>query len=142
MNNINTFGNQLSVLKAGRGLTSAELAHRAGISEGLLSGLIHDQRVIGEYTANKIGNALQLTGNELEEFVYTAINGCSEKVLQSSKNYPAELLNLIASELRTLGIFPEKISRCIRKPAAKDADAALYLDDGKEALIRLEVAIV
>ena len=135
------FGNKLNNLRTTRGLSSVELAHRANISEGLLSGLIHGQRVIGEYTANKIGNALQLTGIELEEFVYAAINNCSEKILESSKKYPAELLNLIACELQALGILPDKISRCIRKPAASDVNAALYLEDGREALIRLEVAV-
>ena len=79
----NTFGNKLNELKIARGLSSVELAQKAGISEGLLSGLIHDQRVIGEYSAKKIGNALQLTADELESFVYAAINNCSEKNIGS-----------------------------------------------------------
>ena len=134
----NTFGNKLNNLKIARGLSSVELARKAGISEGLLSGLIHDQRVIGEYTARKIGNALQLTGNALEEFVYAAINNCSEKVLESSKQYPAELINLVARKLQENGIVPSEINRCVRNE--KDADAALYLKDGRQATISLELA--
>ena len=135
---INTFGNRLNKLKIARGLSSVELARKAGISEGLLSGLIHDQRVIGEYAAKKIGNALQLTGSELEEFVYAAINNCSEKVLEASKHYPAELINLVASRLQESGITPDEINRCVRKEDG--ADAALTLKDGRQATISLELA--
>lgn len=105
----NTFGNKLNSLKIARGLSSVELARKAGISEGLLSGLIHDHRVIGEYTARKIGYALQLTGNELEDFIYSAINNCSEKTLLASKKYPAELINLIACKLQKEGITPNTL---------------------------------
>ena len=140
MNN-HTFANKLNSLRQTRHLTTGELATKAGVGQPLISGLISGDRVIGEYTARKIAAALQLTGRELEDFVYLAINSCSEKVLQSSKNYPSELLNLIACELQELGILPDKISYCVRKPASKNANAALYLEDGKEALIKLEVAI-
>jgi transcriptional regulator with XRE-family HTH domain len=132
MNNT-TFGNTLNKLKTDRGLTSRELAYNAGIGEGLISGLIHDQRVIGESTARKLGNALHLTGAEFEDFVYAAINNCSEKTLEYPKQYPAELINLVVG-----GILPSEIKRCIRKD--EDADAALYLNDGTEALIKLELA--
>ena len=134
----NTFGNKLNKLKIARGLSSVELARKAGISEGLLSGLIHDQRVIGEYQANKIGKALQLTGDELEEFVYSAINNCSEKVLNSCKQYPAELINLVACKLQEQGIVPDEINHCVRKEDG--ADAALFLKDGRQATISLELA--
>ena len=134
----NTFGNKLNNLKIARGLSSAELARKCGISEGLLSGLIRDRRVIGEYQAKKIGNALQLTGNELEEFVYAAINNCSEKVLKSSKQYSAELINLVTSKLQESGITPDEINRCVRKE--NGADAALTLKDGRQATISLELA--
>ena len=137
MNINNTFGNKLNKLKIARGLSSVELARKAGISEGLLSGLIHDQRVIGEYTARKIGNALQLTGKELEEFIYSAINNCSEKILESSKPYSAELINLVTSKLQESGIAPDEINRCVRKEDG--ADAALFLKDGSEAHIKLEL---
>lgn len=139
MNINSTFGNKLNQLKIARGLSSVALAHKAGISEGLLSGLIHDQRVIGEYTAKKIANALQLTGDELEEFVYSAINNCSNKILESSKEYHAELINLVASKLMEHGIAPGEINRCVRK--AENADVALFLKDGSKAQIRLEVAV-
>ncbi len=72
--------------------------------------------------------------------MYLAINDCSEKVLQRSKNYPAEILNLIATELLEIGIVPDKIRKCTRKPQNDKAKASLFLDDGTEAFINLEVA--
>ena len=137
MNN-NTFANKLNSLRLARHLTTGELAIKAGVGQPLISGLISGDRVIGEYSARKIGAALQLTGDAMEDFVYSAINGCSEKVLHESKDYPAELLNLIACKLQSLGILPNKIDRCVRNE--KDADAALYLEDGSKARIKLELA--
>lgn len=136
----NTFANKLSDLRTTRGFTSTELAHRAGVPQSLICGLQKQNRVIGEYAARKIGKALQLSGNELEDFVYLAINDCSDKVLQAFKDYPAEVLNLIAGELKAFGIPANKISRCVRHPKGDGADAGLYLNDGTQALIKLEVA--
>ena len=136
----NTFANTLHQLRTSQHLTSAELASKANVPPSLISGLQTGHRVIGEHAARKVGQALHLTGNELEDFVYLAINGCSEKVLQRSKNYPAELLNLIATELLELGIVPDRIKKCVRKPQSNKAKAAIFLDDGREARINLEVA--
>lgn len=137
-----TFANTLYQLRTSHHLTSTELATKANVPPSLISGLQTGNRVIGEHAARKIGQALHLTGTELEDFVYLAINDCSEKVLQSSKNYPAELLNLVATELLEIGIVPDKIRKCIRRPQRDKAKAALFLDDGREAFINLEVAYV
>ena len=137
----NTFGNTLNTLRQARHLTVQQLANLAGVSQPLISNLINNNRVIGEYTARKIATALQLSGEEFDSFIFLAINGCTEKVLNSSKDYPAEILNLIAGELSALGILPGNIARCVRHPKA-DADAALYLNNGKHAFINVEVAIV
>lgn len=136
----NTFSNKLNSLRKSRNLTSQQLAKLSSVSQPLISSLENGQRVIGEYTARKIGSALQLHDKDLENFVYLAINGCTEKVLKSSRNYPAEILNLIAGELSALGILPEKIMSCVRHPQS-DATAALYLNDGKSAFINVEVAV-
>lgn len=136
----NTFANTLHQLRTSLHLTSAELADKANVPRSLISGLQSGTRVVGEYTAKKIGKALNLTGVELEDFIYLAINACSEKVLITSKAYPAMLINLVAAKLQEQGILADKINQCVRRPINNDADAALYLDDGKEAFIRLEVA--
>ncbi len=135
----NHFATKLLNLRTSHHLTSAELATKANVPPSLISGLQSGNRVIGEYNARKIGKALQLTSDELEDFIYLAISQCSEKVLTASKAYPAAIINLVATKLQEEGILPDKISQCVRRPNRDDADAALYLDDGKEAFIKLEV---
>ena len=132
------FGDTLNTLRKQRQLTVHQLAKLAGVHQSLISGLNTNSRVIGEYNARKIGKALQLDGDDLESFVYQAINNCSEKVLDQYQGYPAEALNLIADRLSALGIAPCQIRKWARKPSG--ADAALYFDDGTAALINVEVA--
>ena len=136
-----TLSQELNSLRQQRRLTVQDLAKKADVPQSLISGLQTGSRVIGEQAARKIGQALQLTGDELESFVYLAINQCSDKVLRKARDYPAELLNLIAERLCSLEILPERILRCLRKPQTSDpsADAALYLTDGRSALINVQV---
>ena len=135
-----TFGERLNNLRKQHDLTVYQLAKRAGVHQSLISGLQTNNRVVGEHNARKIGKALQLEGEALESFVYQAINNCTEKVLNEFKSYPAEVLNLIAGILASTGIMPSSIKSCVRKPNEIAADAALYLEDGKAALINVEVA--
>ena len=60
-------------------------------------------------------------------------------MLHSSKAFPAQVLNIVARELNALGILPTRITRCVLN--SEEADAALYLDDGKSAYINVEVAV-
>ena len=140
MNNAETFAQRLNRLRKERNLTVEKLARMALVPKSLISGLQTNTRKIAEYQARKIGVALTLHESDLEDFIFSAINNSSSKVLNSSKAYPAEVLNLIAGELQALGILPNSITRCVRKQ--QDADAALYLNDGMTALINVEVAMV
>jgi transcriptional regulator with XRE-family HTH domain len=135
-----TFGETLNRRRKELGLTVEELAKAAGVYESLISSLNNDKRVIGEISARKIGRALQLTGDDLEDFVYQAINNCSERVLSGFKQYPAEVLNATATVLALSGISPDSIRRCVRKATAADPDVTIYLNDGKSASINVEVA--
>ena len=134
-----SFANTLNHLRNARHLTATELAARAEVPQSLISGLETGNRVIGEYAARKIGKALQLQGTALDDFIYQAINDCSEKVLTTFKDYPAVLINLVAAKLQEQGILPDRINQCVRRTAGNDADAALSLDNGQEAFIKLEV---
>ena len=134
------FINKLNTLKQARNLSVQELAQKAGVSGGLISGLLHGYRIIGEKTARKIATALNLQGQELEDFIHLALNnGCTEKVLNASKGFPSEVLNMVAGELNALGISPNRIKQFVRK--SDDAAASLYLDSGEKAFINVEVSI-
>jgi transcriptional regulator with XRE-family HTH domain len=127
---------QLSRLRKTACLTNEQLATRAGVPRSLIAGLQSGKRRIGELQARKIGNALRLSGDVLEEFVMLAINNCSEKVLQESRSYPAELLNILARQLRKAGILPEQIGGCIIGGDECEQDVTVLLKAGGKAIIQ------
>jgi len=136
-----TFGNHINELRGRLNLTVRQLAARAGVPETLICGLQGGSRVVGENNARKIGAALELAGDKLESFVYRALNDATEKILETSQAYPSEILNLVACELRSIGICPETITQCVRKPMFSDtADAALYLEDGRTAVVDVRLS--
>lgn len=123
-------------------LTVQDLANKAKVNPTLVSGLQNSRRQIGENNARRLGMALDLSGVELENFVYAAINECSEKIMENCKPYPAEVLNLCARHLQEQGIDGEQIDRCVLKPKLQDGrepDAVVYLNDGRTALIELKI---
>jgi hypothetical protein len=124
-------------------LTVQELADKANLPATLISGLQSSNRHIGENNARRLGLALNLSGRELDTFVYEAINRCSEKLLEDSKKYPAEIINLAAKHLQQLGINGEQVTRCVLKPKLKDGsepDAVVFLNDGRTAFLELKIS--
>jgi hypothetical protein len=115
------------------------LARLAEVPESLISGLQNDNRRVGEYQAIKIGKALKLHGEQLEQFIYDAINGCTEKVLNEAKPYPSRLLNLVALQLHRAGILAESISDCTVSSDEFGQDVTLSLGSGKKAKLRTQL---
>jgi len=112
------------------------------VNPTLVSGLQNSRRQIGENNARRLGVALNLSGRELENFVYAAINECSEKIMENCKPYPAEVLNLCAKHLQEQGINADNVTRCVLKPKLQDGkepDAIVYMNDGRTALIELKI---
>jgi len=137
--NTESFGATLNTLRKERGLTVQELATRAGVHQSLISSLNNDKRVIGEVSARKIGRALNLQNEDLEHFVYQALNNSSERLLTTFKKYPAELVNLAAMMVAISGISPDEITRCVKKGYPLKPDVTLYLSGGKTARVKVEV---
>ncbi|MFZ4441582.1 MAG: hypothetical protein ACOYOS_24500 [Syntrophales bacterium] len=131
----NNFPQLLSKLRRKASLTNVQLSELAPVSRSLIGGLQSGKRVAGEYQAKKLGIALGLEGAELDAFIFSGINRCSEKVLQDSQPYPAELLNLLARQLKLAGVSPDKISNCVVIEDASLCNAAIYLIDGTQAII-------
>jgi transcriptional regulator with XRE-family HTH domain len=130
-----SFSSQLTNLRHAAKLTNRELARLADVPSSLISGLQNDNRRIGEYQARKIGCALQLTEAALAQFVLHAINNCSEKVLVESKPYPAEVLNLVAGQLRKAGILAQDIRGCSVAGDEVEQDVTLSLGNGRKAVL-------
>ena len=91
-------------------LKGKELSKRACVPETLVSGLQNDSRKIGEVQASRIGKALGLSANELQEFVYMALNESKGRLLNSSKIYCAEILNYLPNLIAIHGITAEGIA--------------------------------
>jgi len=135
------FRQYLHQLRTSQGLSNRALAARAGVPHSFVAGLQSGSRRVGEVQARKIGNALGLNGDALENFVLLGVDTCTEKVLKQTIGYPAALINLIASQLRGAGIFPELLSRCDIKDADKGQLIRLHLSNGKTAHLITELAI-
>ena len=138
-----TFGKTLRDLRVQRNIKTEELAKKANVPASLISGLQTEHRTVGERNARQIGVALGLTGPELDDFIYLALNHARDRVLRQYQSYPAETLNLIAERLETKGITPDQITGCCRHPysAGQTSDAAVYLNNGQIALINLNITV-
>ncbi|HEY3899599.1 MAG TPA: helix-turn-helix transcriptional regulator [Chthoniobacter sp.] len=133
------FSTQLYRLRTNAKLTNAQLAERADVPESLISGLQNDNRRVGEYQANKIGTALNLHGEQLEQFVLRAIDTSTEKVLKEAREYPAELLNLIAKQLKRAGICAPAIQNFNIEGDESEQHVTLSLDGGRHATLRMQL---
>jgi len=130
------FFQTLQTFRANANLTNHELARLAEVPESLISGLQNDRRRVGEYQAMKIGKALKLTGKALEQFVFDAINTCTEKVLNEAKPYHSQLLNLVAVQLHRAGIPADSIRAFDISGDEHEQDVTLTLGSGKTAILR------
>lgn len=133
------FSSQLQTLRAKAKLTNNELALLANVPESLISGLQNDNRRIGEYQATKIGKALKLADETLEDFVYSAINTCTEKILNTAKPYHSQLLNLVAVQLHRAGITAGAIADFTVVGDEREQDVTLVLGSGKTATLKTQL---
>lgn len=132
------FSVTLQALRRNASFTNRELAEAAGVPVSLIAGLQSGKRRVGEKNARQIAMALRLSGEELDRFVFEAINTSTRKLLKESQDYPSELLNLFTRQLRRAGILPEQVNQCgfsEREPKA----LTLQLANGRFA--RLETQL-
>lgn len=127
------FGKLLSSLREKARLTNRELAVMAKVPHSLIAGLQSGSRSVGEYQARKIGLALELKDAALESFMLAAINTCTDKVLEESKEYPASFLNMVAKQLREAGILPQNLRNFQLNRDKSENVLKLYLQDGRIA---------
>lgn len=137
-----TFGALLINLRERANLSNSELSELAQVPRSLISGLEGGQRRIGEYQAGKIAQALKLSGEELDKFVFAAIDTCAQKVLRDSRNYPARLLNIPARQLRNSNIYPEQISDLFLEEDQTSTKLYLTLSNGKKAEINTTLSLI
>ena len=107
---MNHFKDLLISKRKALGLTSKELSKQSSVSESLLSGLQSGNRRIGEKQASRIASALGLKEQEKSDFIFMAMNESTQRLLESSKSYPVDVLNSLPGLLRNKGVLPENIN--------------------------------
>ena len=127
------FSDYLTQLRTSAGLSNRELAVKAEVPRTLIAGLQSGRRRVGEYQASKIGKALGLHNEDMDSFVLSAVNTCTEKVLNDAKEYPSSFINLVARQLRMAGISPQTLRNYQVNAIGSDQVVKLYLDDGRIA---------
>lgn len=127
----NRFSETLNALREEAGLTITALARRAKVPITLICGLEKGSRRVGEANGRQIGEALGLTGEELDTFVLQAMDTSACKVLKRCQDYPSALVNLVTSHLHRAGILPNAVT-----DYSLDVDrVTLLLDNGRKAQI-------
>jgi transcriptional regulator with XRE-family HTH domain len=134
-----TFANHLSDLRKDRGFSVKDFAQKAKVHSTLISALQSGQRSIGENNALKIGKALGLEGIELQSFVYLALDEATDKVLKENNGYPAELLNLLAIQLRQAAIDANAIQGFTVTGCGDRHDVTLVLPNGVTATLKTQL---
>lgn len=134
------FPKHLSELRAAAQLTVRALAERAGVPHSLIAGLQTGNRRVGENNARRIGLALGLQGRDLEQFIYCAIDTCTEKVLEDAKPYPSEILNLLPMQLKTAGIEAQALEQFTIAASGAARTITLAFDGDKHATIETRVS--
>jgi len=135
----NQFPILLSTLRKQAHLTNRELAEEANVSRSLIPSLQTGRRCVGEYQARKLGSALGLNGKALEDFVFCAIDRCTEKVLKEAQDYPAEIINMLALQLRQAGITPDAMDACSISVDKSEGEVAIVLNDGKRVVLETKL---
>ena len=92
-----------------RRLSATKLSELSGLHVTLISGLEQGYRCIGEKSARKLSIALGLKEREQEEFIYSAIEESSDRLLKESIDYPVELLNYVPAQLQKMQVSRDLI---------------------------------
>jgi len=137
----NQFPILLSTLRKKARFTNRELAEEADVPRSLIPSLQSGRRCVGEYQARKLGAALRLSGTELEDFVISAIDRCTEKVLKDVEDYPAQLINLLGLQLKKAGIQPESLSECSVNLNKDGCEVAIKLNDGSCVVLEMKLEL-
>jgi transcriptional regulator with XRE-family HTH domain len=90
-------------------LSATKLSELSGLHVTLISALEHGHRCIGEKSAKKLSIALGLKEREQEQFIYSAIEESSDRLLEASEDYPVELLNYLPIKLQKIKVSPDLI---------------------------------
>ena len=113
MSNANSkFTEKFGSYRKKAGLSYRALEAVTGIKYSALAAMATGNRPVGEQSARRIASAFGLSGETTESFVLSALSTSKERVLESVKDYPPEVLNHLGLLLLAHGIKPKQITGC------------------------------
>jgi transcriptional regulator with XRE-family HTH domain len=92
------------------GLSATKLSEMSSLHVSLISALEHGYRCIGEKSARKLSIAFGLRDKEQEQFIYSAMEESTDRLLKISESYPVELLNYVPVQLQKMKVTHDLIS--------------------------------
>lgn len=113
------FGKLLKECRTERALSLRALAKMTWMCYQHVYEMERGVRVCGAGPAERLSQALGLTGAKESQFLYAAADTCkSERIIKRSQNFPPVVLDALAAKLRDMGISADDIQRV--EPAAAD----------------------
>ena len=127
------------------GMSVRGLARKAGVSFALLTCIENARRGAGRSTLERLGAALALSGDALENFILDGLVICKrERVLKEAEGFPARVLNALALALRRVGVVPEIVAGCetVQQTGQTppEADLVVYLKGGRRVNVAFKIA--
>ena len=138
-NKIHEFKKQFATCRERSGLTYRAMEKATGIKYSALAAIQGGNRPCGEQTARRIASAFGLSGDVREAFVLSALNTSRERVLETVKEYPSEVLNLLGLLLMAQGIEASQIMGCGFDPLAPN-HLQLFLKGGRTAHLHVTLS--
>ena len=138
------FREQFEVYRKESGLSYRALEAVTGIKYSALAAMMAGNRPVGEQSARRIASAFGLSGEPLEAFVLSALSTSRERVLDSLKEYPAEVINLLGLVLLANGIKPKQIMNCeldVLTPGRLQNGVRFSLRGGRSAYLRVALSL-
>ena len=136
---INEFKKQLAECRERSGLSYRALEKVTGIKYSALAAMENGHRPTGEQSARRLASAFGLSGEMLKIFCLSAMNTSKERVLESVKGYPSQVLNLLGLVLIAQGITAKQINACDLDPRTPNC-LKLRLKGGKTLHLYVETA--
>ena len=138
------FTEQFGHYRKKAGLSYRALESVTGIKYSALAAMQTGHRPVGEESARRIASAFRLSGESLEAFVLSALSTSRERVLESVKEYPPEVLNLLGLVLLANGIKPKQIMGCdldSLTPGALQNGIRFSLRGGRSASLQIALSL-
>ena len=136
---VNDFPELLATLQKRANLNDTQLAQKAGVPRTLVCDARNNKKKVGQTQSTKLGKALGVTGNDLQSFIFSAMNAAHDKLLEEYTDTPAEIVNLLPQQLKLAGIKPGDFSECKIVATEGECHVAITMCDGRKVMLETKL---